>query len=153
MTCKYFPPGWIHPRTNLPVKEEGTWCETLDEAIARAVACPPECFIYDDGPTSHPYRPIPGYPCAHYTAHQLGIQIGRRYERCMSGYSVMIGQVIQGKNSLPLDKAQVNDIWTNRDRSHCGVVRSVNADRVLFEACSTSGRIYREWATDGYVWR
>jgi len=154
--CRYFEAGsWTHPRTDRP-GPAGTWCEELDEARARAVACPSDCFIYADGPRTHPYRPIPGPgPCAHYVAHELGITIGPWYANCLEGYSVSIGQITRGRDRLPLTDAQVNDIWTNSARIHSGVVERVDAEtgRVRFSACSIGGHVYRHWTSDGYVWR
>jgi hypothetical protein len=156
MPCQQFQAGWIHPRTNRP-GPAGTWCQTLEEAQARAIACPSDCFIYDDGPTSHHYRPIPGPgPCAHYVAHELNISVGRRYERCRLGRSVMIAQITQGRMRRPLRFAQLRDIWTNQAETHSGVVIAVNRSaapiEVRIRACSTAGNVYTSaWRTDGWV--
>jgi hypothetical protein len=150
--CQNFRAGWIHPRTGRP-GPAGTWCETADEARARVDACPSNCFIYTDGPATHPYRPIPGFPCAHYVAHELGIRVGASYARCLEGFSVTIGQITQGRLARPLTDAQINDIWS--DGGHSGVVRRVDVARarVLIEACSVDGRVYRDWASHGNVYR
>jgi hypothetical protein len=150
--CQHFNAGWIHPRTGNPAPA-GTWCETEADARARAVACPSDCFIYDDGPASHPYREIPGFPCAHYVAHQLGITTGPRYARCQLGFSVMIPQIVQGRQAFPLAQAQVNDIWS--DGGHSGVIIGVDPanNRVRIRACSIWGAVYRSWEHHGNAYR
>lgn len=150
--CQHFDAGWIHPRTGKPAPG-GTWCEEIDEARAIATACPSNCFIYSDGPTSHPHRPIPGFPCAHYVAHELGIKVGERNSRCSEGYSVTITQITQGRGEHPLNTAQVGDIWS--DGGHSGVVRRVDlaGGRILIEACSIGGEVYRDWESNGNVYR
>lgn len=150
--CRNFNAGWIHPSTGRP-GPAGTWCATEVEARARAIACPPDCFIYNDGPDSHPYREIPGFPCAHYVAHQLNIRTGARYARCRQGFSVTIGQLTQGRQDFPLNQAQVNDIWSNG--RHSGVVIRVDVanNRVRISACDIGGNVYSAWHNDGRVYR
>ncbi len=155
--CRPFEAGWIHPRTGRPAPG-GTWCETIEEARERAQACPSECFIFNDGPTTHRYRPIPGYPCAHYVAHELGITEGGRSQRCYSGFSVMIPQIISGRHEYQLVEAQINDIYIYPGGSHSGIVRQVDARdgrvrRVRIQACAIEGTTYMQWRSDGSVYR
>lgn len=150
--CRDFDAGWIHPQTGRP-GPAGTWCETEDEARSRATACPSDCFIYSDGPQTHPHREIPGFPCAHYVAHELGIRNGPRHARCEEGFSVTIRQITQGRRAYPLAQAQVNDIWSNG--GHSGIVVRVDAanNRVRIRACSVDGSVYNTWHSDGNAYR
>ncbi len=157
--CKHFKAGWKE-RTGKISDVGGKWCETLEEARELAQACPPDCFVYVDGPESHKYRPIPGYPCAHYVAHELGIKNGGKYETCRQGNSVTIGQIIQGRTAHPLTEAMVNDIYIYPGGGHSGVVRQADKKngtvKVLVEACpvfATEGKTYKHWVNDGTVYR
>jgi len=71
----------------------------------------------------------------------------------MDGYSVTIAQITGSRNAFPLAQAQVNDIWS--DGGHSGVVRAVDParPRVLIEACSIGGAVYRDWEEHGNVYR
>lgn len=133
-----------------------TYCQTRAEAEALVTrANPSSCFVYNDGPADHQWRPIPGFGCAHYVAHQLGITEGPDYANCRDGFSVTIGQITQGRAREALTTAQVGDIWTNDGESHSGVVREVGsgarAGQVRIQACGTIGNIYTIWTSDGVV--
>jgi len=69
------------------------------------------------------------------------------------GYSVTIAQIIQEREEHPLNAAQVGDIWS--DGGHSGVVQRVDlaGGRVLIEACSIEGAVYRDWEFNGNVYR
>jgi hypothetical protein len=138
----------------------GNYCETEAEAAALVTrACPPDSadFLYNDGPEGFPWRPIPGFGCAHYVAHRLGITEGERWENCRGGFSVTIGQVTTGRNSFPLAQAQVNDIWSTG--IHSGVVIAIDQNaagqvtRAQVNQCNTQGNVAPIWTTAGTFWR
>lgn len=165
--CRDFEEGWKKDKeTGKPLlgkngkpADKGTFCETLEEAQNQIYwACPSECFIYQDGPETHPYRPIPGNPCAHYVAHELGIQIGEKYNRCLEGYSVCISQITTGTgrtNIKNLGEAQVNDIWVSATGEHSGVVIRVYAEKksVKIKQCNLFGEVKSYWTKTGSTWR
>ena len=135
-----------------------TYCETEAEARGRVTrANPRDCFLYRDGPAGFRWRPIPGYGCAHYVAHQLNIGVGQSWENCREGKSVTIAQITEGRVRRALSAAAVNDIWTNSGESHSGVVITVGTaengheGQVQFRACNTSGNIYDQWTSTGVV--
>jgi hypothetical protein len=134
-----------------------TLCETQAEAAAlpNNHACPPDRgdFVYRDGPVTHRWRPIPGYACAHYVAHRLGITEGPSYAKCRGGFSVTITQITEGKTAHPLSAAHVNDIWSSG--VHSGVVIQVDAaqNRVRVNQCNTAGSVQPIWLTTGSVYR
>lgn len=133
-----------------------TYCETRAEAEALiARACPPfrNCFVYSDGPPGHRWRPIPGFGCAHYVAHLIGITAGPAYANCQDGFSVTIDQITQGRAAHPLANAQVNDIWSSG--VHSGVVREVDAamPRVRVDQCGIGGNAQVVWFNHGDVYR
>jgi hypothetical protein len=138
-----------------------TYCETEAEAVAQVTrACPPDAadFLYDDGPEGFPWRRIPGYGCAHYVAHRLGITEGERSENCRGGFSVTIGQIRAGRNEVDLPQVQVNDIWL-QGTLHSGVVIAVERDaagqvrRARVNQCNTRGGVEAIWAPGGSYWR
>ena len=147
--CQAFP-AYVSP---------GTYCETEAEARANITrACPPyrDDFLYRDGPPGpppHPWRPIPGYGCAHHVAHILGITNGPRYANCRGGFSVTIAQITQGRAAHPLADAQDNDIWTSG--VHAGVVTQVETavPRVRVDQCGVGGNAQEVWFTYGNVYR
>ena len=119
---------------------DGQRCySTKEEAVSHVPAhvVPKDCFVWKDGPSSHPWRVIPGTGCAHWVAHQLGIGRGAA---CYDGYSIRVRDVISGRTEVKKIKCcRVGDIWTNGGCTHCGIVRAVGTDNVLVEHCS-SGR-------------
>lgn len=133
-----------------------TYCATEAEARANITrACPPyrDDFLYRDGPPTHPWRPIPGYGCAHHVSHILAITNGAAYENCRGGFSVTIGQITQGRAAHPLAEAQVNDVWSSG--VHSGVVRQVDAavPRVRVDQCGVGGNAQDVWFHYGNVYR
>jgi len=161
MPCVHYPAGWgPHPRTGSYRTNAGCWYETLAEAQANAIACPSNCFIYDDGPATHPFRPIPGYgPCAHYVAHELGIHVGARYENCRGGFSVTITQITvgSGRRIINLNQARNGDIWIRSGGGHSGVVdhvdRSVNPIQIYVRTCDNAGNVNVRHRPTGTIWR
>jgi hypothetical protein len=141
--------------------DPGRYCETEAEAAALVTrACPPERadFLYNDGPEGFRWRPIPGYGCAHYVAHRLGITEGERHVNCLGGFSVTIGQITAGRNQFALAQARVDDIWS-LGGIHSGVVIATEQDaagqvtRVRVNQCNTQGNVNPIWTTDGTFWR
>ena len=133
-----------------------TYCQTREEAEQRVTtANPSNCFVYRDGPSGFQWRPIPGFGCAHYVAHQLGITEGPAYANCLDGFSVTIEQITTDKTARPLSNARVNDIWTDTGEIHSAVVREVGtgntAGQVRIQACGLSGNIYTHWTSSGAV--
>jgi hypothetical protein len=134
----------------------GTYCEAEAEAQARVVrACPPyrDDFVYRDGPPTHPWRPIPGYGCAHHVAHVLGISTEPARANCRGGMSVTIDQITEGRTAHPLADAAVNDIWSSG--IHSGVITEVDAavPRVRIDQCGAGGTASTYWETSGQAYR
>jgi hypothetical protein len=138
-----------------------TYCETEAEAQAGVThACPPDRadFVYRDGPPDRRWRPIPGYGCAHYVAHRLGITTGQSWENCRSGNSVTIEQIVRGRTANALASAQVDDIWV-LGMVHSGVVTSVETDaagqltRARVNQCNTRGGVANIGVTSGDFYR
>ena len=166
MSCKTIKAGWKHKSGKI-VNKEGTWCESLEEAeeAAMEVVNPSKCFVYEDGPDKaiegfcdkpYPYRKIPGYGCAHYVAHKLGIKTGAKGAKCRKGFSVKITQITYDRERHGLDEAQVNDIWTDRtddDDSHSGVVVKINNNQVMVRSCNIYGVVSTHFETSGSVWK
>ncbi len=154
--CKYFEAGWIHPRTGKRSDEADWWCKSEDAAKERVIAaCPSDCFIYEDGPENYPYRPIPGPPCAHYVAHELGIKEGKDYETCQEGYSVSIEQLQRRGSPVSLPEAKEGDIYIFPGGGHSGVIRDVDPEkaRVEVERCTIVSQVVSDWQSGGIAWR
>ena len=139
------------------------WCQkcysTKAEAVSHVKAHvePKACFVWKDGPSGHQWRPIPGWGCAHWVAHQLGIKRG---VKCHAGYSINIADVISGRKKVDMKCCEVGDVWTTEDKGHCGVVRKVNKKGALVEDCSSrhggtpggAGGVGKIWRYTGYCW-
>lgn len=133
--------------------ESRTYYATRDEAVANVPThvSPKYCFVWRDGTSALPWRPIPGTGCAHWVAHQKGIGSS---PGCYDGYAIRVTQVTSGKTAYSLSNANVGDIWTNTDQSHCGIVISVGSNQVKVRHCSSgSGGVVENWFSSGYAWR
>ena len=132
---------------------DGQTCySSKEEAISHVPdhVVPKECFVWDDGPPGHSWRVIPGYGCAHWVAHQLGIRTGAA---CYDGYSIRVRDVIAGRTEVGLQSCKVGDIWTNSDETHCGIVRQLGDSKVLVEHCSSAeGGVVTSWFSSGKCW-
>lgn len=157
MPCEEIAVPFTQYKTGRIIRKGGFWCSSLSEAQNQAAkkAFPYVCFVYEDGSKDHPFRAIPGWGCAHYVAHQLGIKIGSSYETCRKGFSVQIGQLKQGRTQLGLQWARNDDIWISEDGGHSGLVIAVDksAPRVRIRACGLSGNKYEKWMYNGTVWQ
>lgn len=136
-----------------------TYYSTREEAEANVPAhvFPKNCFVWNDGPQGYPWRPIPGTGCAHWVAHELGIDGN---PGCYVARAIRVTQVIDGKTRYNLADAQLGDIWTNTNRSHCGIVRRINRDQdgrrvsVSVEHCSSGqGGVVTGNFSSGYFYR
>ena len=105
-----------------------TYYNTRQEAEANVPAhvSPRSCFVWNDGPAGYPWHPIPGTGCAHWVAHQMGINGN---PGCYDGFAIRVAQVISGRTQYDLANAQVGDIWTNTAHDHCGIVRQINSNQ------------------------
>jgi uncharacterized protein DUF4157 len=91
---------------------------------------PKDCFVWEVDNSTCPARcgrwqSMPGTGCAHWVAHQLGINSGLT---CNAGMSVRVGDVVSGKKEFALADAQVDDVWANDGLSHTGIVRKINTN-------------------------
>lgn len=124
----------IHPTVNRVTFLFGRpYCARCRADIQAAVAqldahvTPPGCFVwYTGGQTG--WAPIAGTGCAHYVAHQLGIQMGSPGARCLAGFNYRVPAVILGRQRVTggLSAIQINDIWVNTGRSHTGLVSRID---------------------------
>lgn len=133
--------------------ESRSYYATRDEAVANVPThvSPKYCFVWRDGSSSLPWRPIPGTGCAHWVAHQKGITSS---PGCYDGYSIRVSQVTSGRTSYSISNARVGDIWTNTDQSHCGIVIAVGNGQAQVRHCSSgSGGVVVSWFSSGYAWR
>lgn len=126
---------------------------TRDEAVRNVPQHvePKYCFVWKDGPSSTPWRPIPGTGCAHWVAHQKGIQAS---PGCYDRYAIRVSQVTAGKRQYSISQAQVGDIWTNTSGSHCGIVIGTGSGYARVRHCSSgSGGVVIDNFTSGYAYR
>lgn len=133
--------------------ESRSYYATRDEAVANVPThvSPKYCFVWKDGGASLPWRPIPGTGCAHWVAHQKGIHAS---PGCYDGYGIRVSQVTDGRTRYSIANANVGDIWSNTDGSHCGIVISVGSGQVKVRHCSSgSGGVVESWFSSGYAWR
>jgi hypothetical protein len=93
------------------------------EAVVPTHVSPRACFVWQDGPSDFPWRPIPGTGCAHWVAHEKGLN---DTPGCFSGNAIRVSQVISGLTNHSLQNAAIGDIWTNSAESHTGIVQSLN---------------------------
>ena len=132
---------------------DGQRCySTKEEAVSHVPThvVPRNCFVWNDGPTGYPWRPIPGTGCAHWVAHQLGI---RRGATCHEGHSIRVSDVIYGRTEVEISSCKVGDIWTNSDRTHCGIVRQLGNGKVWVEHDSSGqGGVVKNWFSTGKCW-
>ncbi len=101
----------------------------INAAVARldAHVTPRDCFVwYTGGHTG--WAPIAGTGCAHYVAHQLGISTGGHGARCLADFSYRVSAVILGRGEVHggLAEVRLNDIWTNPERDHTGLVSQID---------------------------
>ena len=127
------------------------------EANVPTHVVPKNCFVWKDGPSEFPWRPIPGTGCAHWVAHELGIDGN---PGCYDKRAIRVTQVIEGKTRYNLSDALVGDIWTYTDHTHCGIVRGVNKNEagevvsVQVEHCSSGrGGVVTGNFSSGYFYR
>lgn len=112
---------------------------------------PKYCFVWRDGPSSTPWRPIPGTGCAHWVAHQKGIQAS---PGCYDRYAIRVSQVTSGKTRYSISQGRNGDVWTNTDGSHCGIVIGVGSGYVKVRHCSSgSGGVVVNDFSSGYCYR
>lgn len=133
--------------------ERETYYSTRNEAVAHVSSHvePKYCFVWADGPSSTPWRPIPGTGCAHWVAHQKGIQSS---PGCYDRYGIRVSQVVSGKTRYSISDGRVGDIWTTTDLGHCGIVIGVNSGSVTVRHCSSgSGGVVVSTFTSGYCYR
>jgi hypothetical protein len=136
-----------------------TYYSTREEAEANVSThvVPRNCFVWEDGPSGYRWRPIPGTGCAHWVAHELGIDGN---PGCYNGRAIRVTQAIEGKSQNNLSDAQIGDIWTYTNHTHCGLVRVVNSNEagdvvsVQVEHCSSGqGGVVTGNFTSGYFYR
>jgi hypothetical protein len=84
---------------------------------------PKDCFVWYVGRDS--WQPIGGTGCAHWVAHQRGIQSGAAAERCLEGYTYRVKTLIQGLPPVEVQNVQVNDIYVMPAMDHTGLVVNV----------------------------
>lgn len=143
---------------SVPCYEGQTCYSTKAEAVAAVPEHvePKDCFVWDDGPAGHPWRPIPGTGCAHWVAHQLNIKQGTA--TCYAGYPLRVDDVVEGREKVDLEDCKIGDIWTTNPlfwlwNKHCGIVRQVETDRVYVEHDSSGqGGVVTDWFSSGKCW-
>jgi hypothetical protein len=87
---------------------------------------PKECFLTYDG---HRWIPFQGTGCAHWVAHQLNISKGAQWNQCLKGCTIRVPDLVHGKQKLAnLKDVRVNDIWTNPELGHTGLVSKIETD-------------------------
>ncbi len=133
--------------------ESRAYYKTKEQAIANVPhhVQPKSCFIWRDGKSSTPWRPIPGTGCAHWIAHQKGIYSS---PGCFNRCAIRVSQVVSGKSRHSINNARVGDIWTNTSLSHCGIVIGVGSGTVRVRHCSSgSGGVVVGNFRSGYSYR
>jgi len=162
--------GLIFPEAALA---EGPYYATKEEAVSHVPTyiVPKDCFVWKDGPAATPWRVIPGFGCAHWVAHELGLRIDspwlawergeiepplppEAWQVCYDGFYINVVNVIAGRTEVEISKAKVGDIWTYTDLTHTGIVRQIEDGKVLVEHCSNvEGGVVQTWFTSGKCWR
>ena len=96
-------PCVIHPSvTQVAFVFNRPYCARCRANIQAAVALldahvtPRDCFVWYAGGQDG-WTPIAGTGCAHYVAHQLGIQLGGSGACCLAGFSYRVSSVIIGR--------------------------------------------------------
>lgn len=124
----------IHPGTATAVVLYGrSYCARCQHNIQAAAAqldnhvTPRDCFVWYTGVQAG-WAPIAGTGCAHYVAHQLGIQAGPPGAVCLAGYVYRVPMVIVGRQRVTggLGTVQVDDIWVSPTRDHTGLVSRID---------------------------
>jgi hypothetical protein len=124
----------IHPSAPRAVVLFGhSYCARCQTDIQAAVArldnhvTPRDCFVWYTG-RQNGWAPIAGTGCAHYVAHQLGVQTGAPSARCLAGYSYRVPLVILGRQPVTggLSALQVGDIWVSATQDHTGLVSRID---------------------------
>jgi len=107
------------------------YCKICVEQIKNAQSnvpghvSPKECFIiYKGGSTG--WEPPAGTGCAHWVAHELGIQFGFQGDKCARGYSFKIPDVIAGARKLGgRAEVDIDDVYVTPNGKHCGLVKRI----------------------------
>ena len=86
---------------------------------------PRDCFVWYA--SANNWQPIAGTGCAHWVAHQRGIQRGGRNEQCLGGHTYRVRTLIQGLATVATANVQVNDIYVTPAVDHTGLVIAVAA--------------------------
>jgi len=127
-------PCVVHPGTaSTVVLFNRSYCARCQRDIQVAVAqldnhvTPRDCFVWYKG-RQDGWAPITGTGCAHYVAHQLGIQAGPPGALCLAGYVYRVPMVIIGRQRATggLGALQVDDVWVSPTRDHTGLVSRID---------------------------
>ncbi len=158
--CKITPAGMGEPPPKNKCPKD--WYKTKEEAAGhvRKTVVPSACFVWKPGSAKCPWRVIPGTGCAHWVAHQLNL---KGSTKCDAGFLIRVKDVVNGRKELRLRAAAPGNLWTNRDKSHIGIIRVVKKNdkgdvvQVLVEHDSDSetggGRgVVKNWFFDGKIW-
>ena len=112
------------------VLAEGPYYATKEEAVSHVATyiVPKDCFVWKDGPAATPWRVIPGWGCAHWVAHELGLGVfpspwqrwemgeiepplpAEAWQVCYDGFYINVVNVIAGRTEVEISKAKVGDI-------------------------------------------
>jgi hypothetical protein len=142
-----------------------TTCHATAKEAANDVdqhVVPSDCFVWEVGRDQCPigcgrWKAIQGTGCAHWVAHQMNIENG---PTCNAGKSIRVKNVVEGRTSNTLEEAEVDDIWTNNELKHTGIVREVKAnddgkvtDALVEHDSSRQGGVVTDHFSSGLFWR
>ena len=128
-------PCAIHPGVaSTVVLFNRSYCARCQRDIQAAVAqldnhvTPRDCFVWYKG--SHDgWAPITGTGCAHYVAHQLGIQAGPPGALCLAGYVYRVPMVIIGRQRITGGWARYKS--TTSGSARLGIIRGSSRESTL----------------------
>ena len=119
-----------HPgRPSVAVIYQQNYCTDCQRGIFGARArvdrhvVPRDCFVWYR--RANDWQPIIGTGCAHWVAHQRGIQRGGANEQCLAAYPYRVRTLIQGLTAVPIANIQVDDIYVTPAVEHTGLVIAV----------------------------
>lgn len=133
----------------------------MPQSRAQAIAqvdrhvSPRNCFVWFMD-SRRGWEPIQGTGCAHYVAHQIGRNTGRRGSNgCNDNYLIRVPDLVRGMTQVAAADVAAGDVWANAGLDHCGIVSTVTTDErtgqvnIDITHCSSrqGGVVTNDWRT------
>ena len=101
--------------------------QTKKAAIAKVPShvSPKACFVWFMD-KHRGWEPIPGTGCAHYVAHEIGLNTAT-YGRngCLNGYHIRVPDLVRSLREIKPAEVKKGDVWANASKDHTGIVSEV----------------------------